>query len=222
MPVIGSRLSNFRSATCLFGTRYFSLAVCPGMRSRGLGVEVAVGFPRSARVVARMAPERRAQAAKRIAEAGSGHMGKPRARRAKAVGEPKASEGAQPGSGAPWSIVDRFLQRKRRPDEAASLLLTGGWLISGNADTQRCTASRGDRTRIRIAPRYVSMMIADVQLKRRRHGQACAWFDNNHQGDREPARGAACAPMVRATRARSRRALHRPSRPKRFGTASST
>jgi hypothetical protein len=34
--------------------------------------------------------------------------------------------------------------------EAVSHLLPGGWLISGNADTQRRTASRSGRTQIRV------------------------------------------------------------------------
>jgi hypothetical protein len=39
-------------------------------------------------------------------------MGKQRARRAKLASEPKASEPAQPPSGASWGIVDRFLKTK--------------------------------------------------------------------------------------------------------------
>ena len=43
---------------------------------------------------------------------------------------------AEAGSDASSGIVDRSLQRKRRPNEAASLLLTGGWLMSSNADKE--------------------------------------------------------------------------------------
>jgi hypothetical protein len=41
----------------------------------------------------------------------------------------------------------------------ASLVMTGSWSLSGNADTQGYAASRGDRTQV------VLLMIADVQLK---------------------------------------------------------
>jgi hypothetical protein len=84
--------------------------------------------------------------------------------------KPNLQRGARPG--ASWT--DLFNKKQRR--EAAPLLLTGG-LISGNADRQRCAASRRPH-QIRVADDRRCSVEAPG-----RNGQECAWFDHNQQGD---------------------------------------
>jgi hypothetical protein len=55
-----------------------------------------------------------------------------------------------------WGIVERLFQQKRPPNEAASVL-TGGLVITGDAETNAMPP------RAATAPRYVLMMIAYVQ-----------------------------------------------------------
>jgi hypothetical protein len=52
---------------------------------------------------------------------------------------------------------ERSFHQKKTASAVAAIVLTSGWLIGGNADTEPGAGSRGDRTR------YVLMMIAHVQ-----------------------------------------------------------
>ena len=84
-----------QSASEAFGAEHlgpFGKQQRPEVQGQELAQPGWLSSPRSARVVARMAPERRDQAE---AEAGSIHTGKPRARRANAAGKPQAPEPAQ-------------------------------------------------------------------------------------------------------------------------------
>jgi hypothetical protein len=153
-----------------------------GMRSRGLGVEVAVGFlfrsgshsPEEAGSLPGWLPERRSPGGKEMAQAGSGHTGKPRARRPKATGKTKASRAPPTTRGASWAIPGRSFQQKKQPS-GARLSYVDRWLVDKrNADTQHCAASRGDCTQIRVdddrrCPVNCRAERSSMRLVRRRH-----------------------------------------------------